>query len=95
MANQFQSGSVDIRDSVSNAIGNLVSSIEPQLNEFATKAALSALERSRDYARSAVSAARRQPWYFIAGAAVILLGVAALVSLRGPEQSRLDSNIAH
>lgn len=72
-------GSDILRESVANAVGSVVSAMEPQLNEFASKAATQAIDKSRDLVHSAYTGVRRQPWYLVGFAAVLLIGAALLI----------------
>ena len=76
-----------LRESVTAAVGNIVHAMEPQLNDMATKAANQAIDKSRDVAQVAFKNVRRQPWYLVGAAAMLLIGAAILIGFDGGDLS--------
>lgn len=71
-----------LKDSLAVAMGNVVHALEPQLNEFATRYAAEAVDRSRAMATRAVRSISARPWYLVGVAAVLLVGAAVVIGLQ-------------
>ncbi len=78
--NTINGGSGDVlRDSVANAVGSVVSAMEPQLNQMASKVATQAIDKAGDLANTSYRAIQRQPWYLVGAAAFLLVGAALII----------------
>ena len=68
-----------IRESLTNVMNRVVSNLEPQLNDMATKIANQAVDKGRDFASTAYRRVQTQPWYLVGFAAVLLVGAAIVI----------------
>lgn len=71
-----------VREQVTTAVHNIVSAVEPQINEYATKAAEQALDRGRDFAKAGYQSVRTHPMYLVGFAALLLVGAAVLLNVQ-------------
>ena len=79
--NQFTSRSSanrpgDLGDMLADAIAGIFRTLEPQINDLSGKFAAQAVDKGRDLVTTAYSRARKQPWYLVGIAAVLLVGAA-------------------
>ena len=76
-----------LKDSLAVAIGEVVHSLEPQLNDIATRYTHDAIDRSRKLATVAVREVKNRPWYLVGAAAVLLIGTAILIGFQRDERT--------
>lgn len=80
-ASNINASNIDdlIRESLTNVMSRVVSNLEPQLNDMATKIANNAVDKGRDFASTAYRRVQTQPWYLVGFAAVLLVGAAIVI----------------
>lgn len=80
-ASNINASNIDdvIRESLTNVMNRVVSNLEPQLNDMATKIANQAVDKGRDFASTAYRRVQTQPWYLVGFAAVLLVGAAIVI----------------
>ncbi|MES2856698.1 MAG: hypothetical protein V4692_12580, partial [Bdellovibrionota bacterium] len=72
-----------IRDTLVNAVGTMMQTFEPQINDFSARMAHQAVDRSKDLAATAYSRVQKQPWYLVGIAAFLLVGAAVMIGFGG------------
>lgn len=69
----------NLKKSVVSAVSGIVTSMEPQLNMLASRAATRAIDQTAHFAQLAYRKVRAQPWYLVGIATILLVGAAVLM----------------
>ncbi len=86
MADQMVNNSSDIiKDSLAGAVNQVVTAMQPQVNEFATRVATRAVDQVGAGAQTALRTVQRQPWYLVGCAAALLVGAALIIGFGSRE----------
>ncbi len=91
MANTQNMSPEDVlRDSISSAVANVVRSVEPQLHEYASQLTEQALDQGKKLVTTTFRTVRREPWYLVGVAAVLLVGAAIILGISAPHETEIE-----